>query len=282
MSNQLFAKIGVFVLLGLNVGAYYIFWPSKDSGPRSEAKAPKEEKGTAKLFPAQATVAKPREIAPAALASATTLTPTTMEASPDEAVSKLLEHIKKETEADSKPPAVIIPSTAPKPFDEKNFALPEPKENLPKKIDFPDDTKPKTLPLLKGEPLLPEGNNPNFGIAPANGPAGAWLLHTETVGGQTLLIAKLRQPTGQAIEFRIWCDRVDTKGPGGDVQAIGKVTFAGPGLKGTCQHLTFAFYASRILFEEQVVLVQEGVGSTLRADRISWELPAEMTPSTTK
>ena len=253
-NNQLFAKIGVFVLLGLNVGAYYIFWPSHDAGSRSEAKAPKEEKGTAQLLPAQTTVAKPREIAPASLASAAPLSPAaspkTPETSPDEAVSKLLEHIKKETDADNKAPAIVVPS--------------------------PDNNKPKTLPPLKGEPLVPNANNPNLGITPANGPAGAWLLHTETTGNQTLLIAKLRQPSRQAVEFRIWCDRVDTKGPGGDVQAIGKVTFAGPGLKGTCQHLTFAFDATRILFEEQVVVTQEGVGSTLRADRISWELPTEV------
>jgi hypothetical protein len=278
-NNQLFAKIGVFVLLGLNVGAYYVFWPGHDSGLKSEAKAPKEEKGTAQLLPAQPTIAKPKEIAPAALASATLLNPAaspkTIEVSPDEAVSKLLEHIKKETEAENKP-------SVPKAFDEKAFVVPEPQEIPPKKVEFPDDPRPKTLPPLKGEPLAPEGSNSNNGLTPANGTAGVWLLHTEIVGGQTLLTARLRQPSRQPVEFRVACDRVDTKGPGGDVQAIGKVTFVGPGLKGTCQHLTIAIFATRILFEEQVVLVQDGVGSTWRADRIGWELPIDMPPTGSK
>jgi hypothetical protein len=286
--RQLFAQIGVFVLLGLNVGAYYVFWPHHDSGSKSEAKSPREEKGEVHLLPAppdqRPTTAKPKEFAPNPRSDAVPLSipgsasKSDEETSADDAISKLLDHIKKESADVNQAPAA--------PIGEKNDVLPEKQDNPAKKSELPairflpDDNKPKPLPRLKADPLLPDTGNPNVGVTSAltpKLPPGPWLLHTETVGDQTLLIAKLRQlpSTRLLAEFRILCDRLEAKGRGGDVQAVGRVTFAGAGLKGACQRLTLRLHESRLVFEDQVYLVQETVaGSNLSGDRIVWEIPA--------
>jgi hypothetical protein len=286
--KQLFAQIGVFVLLGLNVGAYYVFWPHQDSGSKSEAKSPREEKGEVQLLPAppdkQPNIAKPSEFpanprsdaVPRSLAASASNAE--KDTSADDAVSKLLDHIKKESADGKRAPAG--------PFNEKNYVFPEKQDNPAKQSELPairflpEDNKPKSLPPLKADPLLPDPSNPNVGVTSAltpKLPPGPWLLHTETAGDQTLLVAKLRRPasTRPLAEFRILCDRLETKSPGGDVQAVGRVTFAGAGLKGACQRLTVRLQESRLVFEDQVYLAQETVaGGNLSGDRIVWEIPA--------
>jgi hypothetical protein len=283
MDKQLFAKIGVFLLLGLNVGAYYVFWPSHNGASKSEAKAPKEEKGEVELLPTRPKSAQPKELPASSLADAIPLSipsaPKMSErgASADDAVSKLLNHIKKETEAANEVAAPPMPRF----FDEKKDVFPEKQEGPAKKGGFPafpDDNKPKPLPLLKADPLILD---PNIGVTSALTPKVApspWLLNMESVGNQTLLIAKLRQPAtgGQVAEFRILCDRVETKAPGGGVQAVGKVTFAGAGMKGACQRMTIPIQETRLLFEEEVSIVQDlNAGASLRGDRFIWELATE-------
>src|SRR5436189_5414951 len=49
-SRQLVAQIGVFAILGLNVGAYYAFWPHRESENRSQAR-PQPGKGQMQLLP---------------------------------------------------------------------------------------------------------------------------------------------------------------------------------------------------------------------------------------
>ncbi|HZZ81430.1 MAG TPA: hypothetical protein VFE62_23210, partial [Gemmataceae bacterium] len=49
--NQSLAKIGVFLLLGINVGAYYYFWPRNQDASKATANAASPEKGAGKLMP---------------------------------------------------------------------------------------------------------------------------------------------------------------------------------------------------------------------------------------
>src|SRR5262245_36653231 len=58
-NKQLFAQIGVFALLGLNVGAYYVFWPHKESGAQSESKALPQAKAQTRLLPDKKDVLAP-------------------------------------------------------------------------------------------------------------------------------------------------------------------------------------------------------------------------------
>jgi hypothetical protein len=251
-----FAKIGVFVLIGLNVGAYYVFWPHQDNGAKSDAKSAKAEKGETQLLPAPATkqpsAAKPKELPATPQAAAIPLNPPGSakfvgDASTDETVNKLLEHIEKEAEV-GKTPLVAA--------DEKNG-------NLPSIPLFPEIVKPKSLPPLAADPLLPSTKEP----------ASAWLVQSVKVGNQTLLIARVRE-SRQAIEFRIQCDRVENNGPDGSVQAIGRITFAGAGIKGACQRLTVMGRDARIVFDEQVYIEQDAFASSnLRGDRVIWEFP---------
>ncbi len=53
--NQSLAKIGVFLLLGINVGAYYYFWPRNQEASKPAANAAAPEKGATKLVPTSGT-----------------------------------------------------------------------------------------------------------------------------------------------------------------------------------------------------------------------------------
>jgi hypothetical protein len=68
MSKQLLAKIGVFALIVVNLGAYYVFWPDGNTNPASEgaraggkfaALAKSESPGKAPTGPATAAAAQP-------------------------------------------------------------------------------------------------------------------------------------------------------------------------------------------------------------------------------
>src|SRR5947208_2774900 len=75
--------------------------------------------------------------------------------------------------------------------------------------------------------------NPDVGVTSPLAPKvpdGPWLLRIDKAGDRTTLIATLRQPARQPVEFRIHCDRVESKAT--EVIALGKVTFAGVGLNG--------------------------------------------------
>jgi hypothetical protein len=101
----------------------------------------------------------------------------------------------------------------------------------------------------------------------------------EVVGNRTHLFAKLRQSNllAPAVEFKIACERVEMKAPGGEVQALGKVTFQGAGITGACQRLTLPIHDARLVFEEQVQLQHDAAPAPaiLRGDRITWEPPAQ-------
>lgn len=284
MDKQLFAKIGVFVLLGLNVGAYYVFWPSPQGASKTEAKGPREEKGEAMLLPSKSDrptdVGKPKTLPATAFKDAI---PVSLPSSPrlpeqevkaEDAVNKLLDHIKKETEGAK---VVIPPPMLVFPEDQKTV--------VPEKVDPPafppllEDVKPKPLPPLQGDPLK---KDPNIGVTSALTPKlpSPWLFSLEMQGNQSVLTARLQFPGTErpVAEFRILCDRVE-RTPTGDVQAVGKVTFAGAGMKGACQRLTVPLQEVRLLFEEQASIVQDlNAGSTLRGDRMVWELEGETRP----
>jgi hypothetical protein len=106
------------------------------------------------------------------------------------------------------------------------------------------------------------------------------MLHTERIGNQTQLTARLRPSEAgtHVAEFRILCDRLETK-PTGDVHASGRVTVVGAGFRASCERLTLPLQHARLLFEDQVQLVHDGqLESYLRGDRIAWELPTPAVP----
>ena len=287
MDKQFVAKIGVFALIGLNVGAYYVFWPSHDNGAKSEARSPREEKGTVQLLPTAPIPAKPKEIAPASLNDAAPLSiPGSVkkpmeQTSPDDAVARLLDHIKKETDAEKKTPAeklleIVLPPTMPNPFDEKKIVGSEKAKDqnkeplLPEAPKFPNDSKPKFLPRLDGDPLKPD----NVGVTSpltSKVPPSPWSLTSEIAGTQKLLIAKL-QGNLAPVEFRILCDRVETKSGNTEVVAEGNVTIQGAGLRGACQRLSLPLHETRLVFDGHVAIVHSKAAGMLRGEHIVWEL----------
>lgn len=115
-------------------------------------------------------------------------------------------------------------------------------------------------------------------VAPGTAPLqrienSPWMLQMEIVSGQTLLIAKLRKQ----VEFKIMCDRVEMKAPGGAVQAVGKVSVSGSGLKGTCDRLTLPLAEDRMLLEGKAeVSIEDQAGSPASPSPSQrWELRGE-------
>jgi hypothetical protein len=220
MSNkQFFAQIGVFLLVCLNVTAYYFFWPANDERSSATVEASAERKNL------QFTNAEEQEVWTV----------------PGNKIQ---------------PPAIDHP--APK-FD----------GSLPPPASVPESAWAPSIPRPESDLATKIQQSP-------------WLLNMEVVGTQTQLIARLRQQSAglSPAEFKILCDRVDMQAAEGAVQAVGKVTFFGPGLKGTCQRLTVPVAEMRIIFEESVEVTHQGPPDTrtaypyiLRGEKIVWELP---------
>jgi hypothetical protein len=86
----------------------------------------------------------------------------------------------------------------------------------------------------------------------ANSP---WSLQVEMLGEQKLLIARLNERT----EFRITCDNIMRKTLNGAAVAMGKVSFTGPGLKGSCSRLTLGLVGDSLVLEGKAeVQIQQG------------------------
>jgi hypothetical protein len=271
-SKQSLAKIGVFVLLGVNVGAYYYFWPRQDGAPRAVAKAALQEKGEAQLLPPTthpSVPAEPMHLPAETLHGAVPLaianSPAVVEKKDDatNAILKLLEHIDKAKSPDLPmlPPAEPAKREEPERLDTSLIPIRPPENQLPA----------TDAGIAVASPLTPKT------------PPGLWLLQTDKIGKRTQLTARLRDAATERVigEFRILCDRVETNPQSGAVQALGNVTFRGAGWRGTCQAVTLPVHEPRLVFEQQVQILQDILGTSqdgaLRGERIVWELPAPAT-----
>jgi hypothetical protein len=268
-SNQSLAKIGVFLLLAVNVGAYFYFWPRHQEAAKIVAKSADQEKGETQLLPAKApalpsqVLSEPAPVPlaisnPPALPESRKVTAELRVGSepPTDAAMKLVEHIDK-----GKLPELPTLPVA---------------ESI--KRDGPARIEPPTL-----MPVLPRDPEPGIAIASPltqKMPPGLWQIQSESIGNRTHLIARLRDAAGErvVVEFRIHSDRVEPNPQTGRIQAVGNIDFNGAGWKGTCQSLTLPVHEPRLVFEGDVRVSQDVLGSSqdggLRGERIVWELPA--------
>jgi hypothetical protein len=257
------AKVGVFVLLGINIAAYYFFWP-KQSGGGNETKAAKADRGDAILMPAQGfkppEPPKPKELPSNLREGAMPLQitePLKKSDGPtdpdDDVIRKLLEHIKRDGSPLATPPS--------KWGDDKKDEKPANPASVAAPID------PSKIAVTS--PLTPKL------------PSSPWFLYQEPAGKQTVLIGKLHAtPTAPPVaEFRILCDRVETKSAVNEVVAIGNVAFSGAGLKGQCGKLTLPLLEPMLIFDEAVRIEHESGLAPLRGERIFWGPMVMPTPS---
>jgi hypothetical protein len=266
--RQLLAKCGVVVLLGLNVGAYYLFWPKNNGRPIERAAT------TPASAPAAPIPPRPKDFPVTAVKNAEPHRIVGVDAwkekviEGDDAVNRLVELIQK----DNAQPIPVVGDGL---------------ETLPR-IPAPPlavaDPKPHVLPPLKGEPINDEANgatDPNVAIASAlaqRSQQSPWLMNVKKSGTQIRISATLRRasPAKLSAEFEILCDRVDVQAADG-LHALGSVTFVGAGIKGGCQRLTVPWNAANLVFEEQVRIMPEDTrgwslpGSQLRGERFVWE-----------
>ena len=256
--RQVFAKLGIVVLLGLNAGAYYLFWPKNNGIPVDRAEAP------TRISPVAPLPEPPRNF------PVTQVTPLSIPDVPvktekmsdtEDAVNRLLDRIQKD-------------NSQPIPVEGKPEAPQAKMSDPPLVMPSPN---PRDLPPLKAEPISDGGNDdPNVGITSAltrKSPQSAWVVNVTKPGSQTRVSAKLRHASAAkpAAEFEIVCDRIDLNGPDGQL-ALGNVTFVGAGIKGACQRLTMSWNSPSLLFEGQVRITAENVrGWSLPSSQLSGE-----------
>ena len=252
-SNPIVAQIGVFALLGLNVGAYYVFWPHKESDNKSEAKAPTQEKGVTQLLPAKKEIPAPKESPKPAPLLIPNPPATEPEKKEDDTLAKLLRHIQNEAGQQNKQPkANDVDALQPRvpPVDRKPIATPADAD------------------------IVPAG-----ALTPKAGPS-PWVLQMDVADKQTRLTAKLQRTVSDQvpIQFRIQCDRTETTASGA-VVALGKVHFTGAGLTATCQRLTLPLGEPRVILETDVHIIHDYSSATnLRGDRIVWDINEKSSP----
>ena len=284
-NKKLFAKVGVFLLLVLNVAAYWFFWPNYRSGAMNASKSGPQEKGELRILPKppEAAPGKPREIPASTVNDAIPLAPVSGpypalpptpvgKSDPADLLNRLQEHIKKENKGQAKPSETIPPFLPPD--------VPGKEKGDPAKKTLHDPSAPRPLPPLETQgsvtPMVPSVELPNKSggaAVPAAGPVSPWLLHMETIGNRTNLTARLH-PTGTPnpiAEFRISCDRVDPNEPKQQLVAQGNVVFTGGGLRGECKSATLMVLEGTIVFDGQVLLGDPAAPSQCyRSERLVW------------
>ncbi len=254
MSKQLLAKCGVFVLIVVNLGAYYLFWPETGSSGANIEK--QENPGSSLQIAATASAAQPGETAkPAPHAAPTQSAPPPPE--PLQPVS-----LPQSDPAPDGLPAIPDPGAGPLPAPVVAQADDQTLERLKRlKASFgKDSTEPQPKPVGRSLPTpdvpIPPATPPMAPAAKSAHPGKSpWTLQWETNDGRTTLTAKLNK----RVDFRIICDGVKMETQKGALVAIGKVALNGPGLRGTCDQLTIRLGSDTLVFEGKAELhVQQG------------------------
>jgi hypothetical protein len=291
-SNQSLAKIGVFVLLAVNVGAYCYFWPRYRDAVNVKANVAGQEKGETQLLPPKSP-AEPRpllpepEPVPHGTGRVEIVVGGKKQLLPDpEAISLAISNppalperiVTAELRVVSEPPAEAAVLKLAEHIDKDKLpelptltARESAKSGEPVRIEF--------APVI---PTLPRDLEPGIAVASPltpKMPAGIWQYQIEKTGNRTHLTARLSDAAGErvVVEFRVHCDRAESNPQTGTVQAIGNVDFSGAGWKGTCRTLTLPVQEPRLVFEGEVRISQDVLGSSqdgsLRGERFVWELP---------
>jgi hypothetical protein len=293
MTKQYLSKVGVFALIVINLGAYYVFWPdtaSRGPGPENAEKA-----GKSAALAANASAAQPGDPwkpsmpsadpilpdpakkdplltppAPEVNTSKPPIPPARLAANQDSKGSNALPPI-----PDPGPPAIqpvgLIERSGPEPPPPSAPPVDPTKEQLKRLVETFKKGPPPAGQV--SDPAAPSKRAPGFPAelpkdatvpseppAPRQADSSPWSLQWELADGHTLLIARLNK----RLEFRIECERVKMESPDGAVLAIGKVSFIGPGVKGTCQQLTIGLAGDILVLDGKAqIQVQQGNPSDL-------------------
>jgi hypothetical protein len=282
MSNQVLSKLGVFALIVINLGAYYVFWPNAGSqGPGPENV---EKPGRSAALAANASAAQPGDAWKPSMPSADPQLPDPAK-KPDPLLTLPTQEAK-QSKAPTLPHPVADSSKVPalptipepagglqpvglvEPASPAQPPAPPPadptKEQLKRLVEtFKKDSTAKPVAVAQGDPpapVAPVVQTPTEPARPVQTESSPWSLQWELADGHAVLTARLYK----RLEFRIQCDRVKMDSPDGAVLAIGKVSFSGPGVKGTCKQLTIGLAGDTIVLEGQGQLqVQQGNPSDL-------------------
>jgi hypothetical protein len=312
MSKELLAKFGVFALIVVNLGAYFVFWPNATPhAPGENGKAIALEKQDSSGKPASSSpsvgVAPPVEpVKPSLLQGDVTpgvIPPLAPLDKPPSAIPDPLNGgalpIVNELPAIPRPtdpgslPAPAGTLTPIKAEDPTIALLKKLKESVGKENGSQAVPPPLVLPpteLVGLKPIPATDEKAVYKpLRPDNRP---WSVQMETSGGQKVLNARLHKRT----DFRIVCDDLDTKTLDGAVVALGKVSFTGPGLKCSCGRLTLNLVNDSLILEGNAeAQIQQGSAADaiveLKGERLTFRLqqptgdlgpaqPLNVTPAT--
>jgi hypothetical protein len=158
----------------------------------------------------------------------------------------------------------------PKPASNSFPALPQQKKDTvappmpaPASDLFPPPDPPKVKEPAKLEPMpqdltvppqiqqtqapMTTSTVPQAVALPKNSP---WSLNVVMVDGQTIVTATVNKKH----EFKILCQTLDLQTGKGTLKASGKVRISGDALNGTCEHVSIALLADRLLLEGKALV----------------------------
>ena len=137
---------------------------------------------------------------------------------------------------------------------------------------LPQATGPVSPPPLPGaqDPLVPkEGPPPTPAPAPKPTPVVCpWTFHLVILEGRTVLTAK----TGEEVQFKVTCDRLDLKAPNGAIEASGAIQLNSAGIEGSAERLSIKLQEDRVVLDGKAHLSARRKGQQLmelQADRLS-------------
>lgn len=308
--KPLLAKLAVLLLIGINLGAYYAFWPERGGAgktPAPDANAghvslPKDDKPSVpparKDEPADAAPVDPLlgsapqekwADPPKALASEVARGGAEVPPLPHQ-TEKLTDPATAKTEEKASPPPAPKPaadlSLPPLPKDPAVPSLPssagEKKDleqaavlqNLRNSVAQAGGVAPPVPPTGFGTPPPAAAPLPPA-AAPAPGAPQPLKLDKSPWSLHMEIVGGqtlLRASLHKKIEFRILCDRVEMKAPEGGVQALGRVSVSGGGVTASCQKLTLTLTGETLLLEGQAAAT---IAAPSGGAAPAWELKGE-------
>jgi hypothetical protein len=157
------------------------------------------------------------------------------------------------------PPADGL-KTAPEPAKQAEPTPPPPASGPPAAV--PPVGSPEPPPPLPGPAPKASASPP-----PPTPVVCPWTFNLVIVHGRTVLTAK----TGDEVQFKVSCDRLDLQAPHGAIQASGSIKLNSAGLEGAAERLTINLHEDRVILDGVARLKarRDGQELELQSDRLS-------------
>jgi hypothetical protein len=175
-------------------------------------------------------------------------------------------------------PPVVEPTPAKAPESVKPVEPPVPPTAPPVKPEAiapppPGPAAPPAVPPVDGLLVTPKTKDPATpplpAVTPSRPPAAAcpWTFQMKVVDGRTVLTAR----TGDEVQFKVICDRLEMQAPHGSILAVGAIMLSSSGLDGSSERLTINLQEDRVTLDggARLQINREHQELALQADHLS-------------